>query len=98
MLIHIVEGLSMLIHIVEGPHWRRVVELHLVWHHLDQHARTINQFTICKQEGGTQRVCDWRCVVEQHLVCRSGFWHADLCSGSEAGSYLRRIDVCITQL
>ena len=31
-------------------------------------------------------------------VLRSNFHHAEMCSGSKEGSYLRLIDLCITQL
>jgi len=31
-------------------------------------------------------------------MCESGYYFTKMCSGSEAGLYLRLIDVCITQL
>jgi len=38
------------------------------------------------------------CRLGQRLRTRTVDYFTEMCSGSEAGSYLRLIDVCITQL
>ena len=41
----------------------------------------------------------WRGQIQRFPPRRSGYNHStEMCSGSEAGSYLRRIDSCIIQL
>jgi len=49
---------------------------------------------VARAEGDKGEECD-ACIATARLLAFAG---ASMCSGSEEGSYLRLIDICITQL